>query len=300
MNAERKTYFLNPRLYSVICFAVICLGLLIYTLLNGMKDHTPEITFSGDSPTVSVSYLSVGEADCILIKTPSGKSVMIDTGYSNRQPDVLNYVESLGIFRLDCMILTHPHEDHVQLASGIFDYMPVERLMIPNTPTVTECLQIVLEKAKEKEIPVHPCKRGESFTLDGVEFLVLCDSSEVKNNDNASVVILMRYKERTFLFTGDAPIAQEEELLSTAYSVDADVLKVGHHGSDTSSGETFLKAVSPQIAVISVGYHNEFYHPKFEVVDRLQNVAEHVLRTDLNGTVMVVTDGRLLKVFSEK
>lgn len=299
MNDLPKTHYVNPTIYKIVVYFSIVSGMLFCLLFKHPVDHTPNVTIPDDTPTVTVSFLYVGEADCILVKTPSGKSVMIDTGYANRQPDVLNHIESLGTFHLDCMILTHPHEDHIQLASGIFDYMPVSRLIIPNIPT-TEAMATVLEKAKEKKIPIEVCHRGQSFTMDEVEFFFLADGSEMPNNENSSAMLRVKYKEKVFLLAGDAEKAQETELLDTSLSVKADVLKVGHHGSDSSSSDAFLNKVRPDYAIISVGKDNPFLHPRFEVIDRLNQYCHMVLRTDQNGWINIITDGKVIKVFSEK
>jgi len=250
-----------------------------------------------------VHYLNVGEGDCALIQIPKHFNILIDGGGSpGSEFDVGNkivipYLKRNGIHKIDVLILSHPHLDHLEGLLPILREFNVKMVMDNgidcNIPEYTEFLSII----DEKEIPYHRTISGDHFKINQfTEILILGPNINKKkltdNSDfnNASIVLKLFYKNSNFLFTGDAEEEAENSLLKWGNILNCDVLKVAHHGSDTSTNQEFLKKVNPVIAVISTGKNN-YGHPSEKVIQRLKENETKIFRTDLNGTIVVKTNG---------
>lgn len=258
------------------------------------------------SGALTVYYLDVGQADCVLALLPNGKTMLIDAGNNSDGLLIADFLRKQRIEIIDYFVLTHPHEDHIGGADVLIRsfalgevYMPrVKNSLVPTTKTYEE----VLDALAEKDMQVHAAANGtqiiSSGNLSAVCFSPFADYGEL---NQYSVVVRLDYGETSFLFTGDAEAENEREMLAAGCDLDVDVLKVGHHGSDYSSTDAFLQAVSPKYAVISVGEGNRYGHPAKEIINRLYNQnAEMVYRTDLNGTVIVKSDGKACTVTTDR
>ncbi|WP_434641837.1 stalk domain-containing protein [Thermoanaerobacterium thermosaccharolyticum] len=245
---------------------------------------------------LTVSYIDVGQGDSILIQTPSGKNMLIDAGVSEMGSTVVSYLKSKGINKLDVVIATHPHDDHIGGMPDVINTFNIGTFYMPKVTTNTNAFENLLNALKNKNVNSVYVKARNNINLDSditAKFLAP-NSSSYDNLNNYSAVIKLTYKNVSFLFTGDAEKESEQEMLNKGYNLKADVLKVGHHGSDTSTTADFLKAVSPKYAVISVGKNNDYGHPNQSVLDRLNNAGIKIFRTDLNGTVVATTDGNTI------
>ncbi|MEK7098243.1 MAG: MBL fold metallo-hydrolase, partial [Patescibacteria group bacterium] len=232
--------------------------------------------FSGKENNLEVDFFDVGQGDSALIQAPGGQNILIDGGPDKKVLKGLG--ENLGWRdrKIDLMILTHPHDDHVSGLNEVIKRYDVEQIVytgvLHSAPGFLEWLRAF----QKNEIPIKIAYKGFKIDLeDGVSMEVLSPTEnmlgkEVKNLNNTSLVIKLRYKDKTFLFIGDAEEEIEQKLLEE--NIKADVLKIGHHGSDTGSTEAFLKAVDPEIAVISVGKNNQFGHPDKIVLKRLEKL----------------------------
>lgn len=244
---------------------------------------------------LEVNFLDVGQGDAILIEAPGGQNVLIDGGPDKKILKRLG--ENLGWLdrRIDLMILTHPHDDHVSGLNEVIKNYQVDKILyagaVHSAPGYLEWLQLV----KEKGVPMEIAWAGYKIDLgNDLRFEVLSPeenllNKEVENLNNSSLVLKVQYKNISFLLVGDAEKEVEEKLL--AKEIKADVLKIGHHGSDTGSTEEFLKKVKPEMAVISAGRNNQFGHPHARVLKRLERLGIRILRTDLGGTVGLRSDG---------
>jgi len=263
----------------------------------------PVFWFAYSAPvSLEVDFLDVGQGDSILIKSPYGQNILIDGGPDNSVISELD--ESLGWWdrRIDLMILSHPHDDHVAGLIDVTKRFRVEKAAYTgvdyDSPAYLEWLKIIGEKGVGLVIIDRPQKinLGDDCYLDILYPRNSYLGKTVDNINNSSIVIKLNCGLYNFLFTGDAENEIEHEF-TEAYESDilqAKVLKVGHHGSDTSSGLEFLAAVRPEIAVIQVGEDNDFGHPSRRVMKRLERLGTKIYRNDLEGTIRVASDGQIV------
>ncbi len=248
-------------------------------------------------------FIDVGQGDCELIRT-NNKTVLIDCGERDCYREVIGYIEKLGIKRLDYVVVSHPHSDHMGGMSYILDNFDIGTVIMPNikkelTPT-SNAFKRLLESIGENGIEVEYAKAGTSYPLDDGEFTLLSPVKDYDDLNNYSVTVRFSHGENSFLFTGDTEKESESDILDSGANVSADVLKVAHHGSSTSTRKEFLKAVDPAYAVIEVGEGNDYGHPHKEILKRLEKADIVVYRTDIFGSIVFVSNGNDLEITSEK
>jgi competence protein ComEC len=248
---------------------------------------------------LQVHYIDVGQADCILIRVPTEngmKDMLIDAGTSDgyKQQVILDYLDNCDVKTLDYMIVTHPHADHNAAALKVLKTYDVKNLILPECETTQKTWLNMLEWLDEEGKGYKTSKVGNTYQIGDASFEILgpVDTSNVKDPNDYSVVIRLDYGENSFLFTGDAEEFSEKAMLeaNSASKFQCDVLKVGHHGSESSTSQAFLEAASPSIAIIPCGAGNEYGHPDQVVLDRLKKANVSVLRTDLEGTIIICSD----------
>ena len=238
---------------------------------------------------INVNMVDVGQGDCVFIETPHKKTILVDTGgtegsnYDVGENILVPYLLDRGKLKVDCVFISHMHEDHAEGLLTVMEKLKVGKIIINEQKQDTELYQSICDKAKEKRIEIMIVKEGDKIVIDGVTFQMLLSKETMTNNlNNTSLVLKMIYGEISMLLTGDAEKEVEEYAESNVKST---ILKVPHHGSTTSSTEEFLKKVSPQIAIIGVGVNNRFGHPKQEVIERLERMHINIFRTDCNGEI---------------
>jgi competence protein ComEC len=250
-----------------------------------------------------VRFLDVGQGDSILLTLPNGTSMLIDAGPRDAGDDIVSAIKDQGLKKLDYVIFTHPHEDHIGGAVTVLKGLEVGEVAMPRTSHTTQTYENLLNAIDGKGLTVTEAKAGKVlFDKDGIRAWFIGPSRTFSELNDMSAVLALKYGSRTFLFDGDAGKDSEAAMtLSSSVQIpEADVLKVAHHGSETSSTETFIELVSPTIAVISVGKGNDYGHPTEEAIARLRAVGAEVYRTDLNGTITVTTDGSKMDVKTER
>jgi len=252
---------------------------------------------------LEVDFLDVGQGDAELIKTPYGQKILIDGGPDNKVLAELGRNLPLLERKIDLVILTHPHDDHVAGLIDVLKKYRVEKILMTNASSNAPPFEEFLKVNAIKKTPVIIVAGKQKITLgEDLELDILHPRNTDQDADlnDSSIVAMLVYKNKKFLFTGDAGVLTEKELIDNQVDLKADVLKVGHHSSETASSLEFLRAVSPRFAVIEVGADNKFGFPKADTLWRLGKVGAKIFRTDLNGTVKIKTDGNSLDVKSKK
>ena len=241
-----------------------------------------------------VHFVDVGQADCILVQDGED-TLLIDVGNRSDDATVSQYLDGLGIEQIDYFVATHPHEDHIGCAATILRLYDVDTMIKSEIDNTTVCYKEMMEEANNGSTKIEIAEPGEKYSLGDGEFQILgpisMDKDELNNN---SVVVRYQYGNTTFLFTGDTERDEEIEILEAGYDVSSDVLKVGHHGSSSSTTYQWLRAVAPEYAVISCGKDNSYGHPHEETLSKLKDADVKVFRTDENGTIVFATDGEEL------
>lgn len=243
-----------------------------------------------------VEFIDVGQADSILIYNKE-HYMLIDGGNNEDGMKLVNYFNSLGITKFDYVIGTHPHEDHIGGLDDIINNFEVGTFYMPNVITTTKTFEDVITALENKQIAFSTPNIGSTFNLGSASFKTLYVGDDEEDLNDSSIILKMIYGSDSFLFMSDASSKIEKILLEE--DIDADVLKVGHHGSQYSSSESFLKKVNPTIAVIQVGIGNSYGHPRKETLDKLNELNVKVYRTDLDGTIIAKSDGENI-TFSTK
>ncbi len=256
-----------------------------------------------------VTFIDVGQGDSIFIKTESNKVVLIDGGgmpayysgdFDTGDDIILPFLYSKGINKIDAVVFTHFDADHAKGLLSILKSMKVKNI-IYGLPEDCSMCEDMLEIARQKQIKTIQVSRGDRFTIDGVVFDVLNpagDTQKYCSSNDSSVVLKMSYKGMSFLFTGDLEYEGERSLINSGFDIRAHILKVGHHGSHTSTSAEFLTSVRPLYGIISAGEDNNFGHPSQQVIDLLKNSGVTILRTDLNGGVSVKISGKNVKIYT--
>ena len=248
-------------------------------------------TIQAEDVLLRVDFLNVGQADCALLST-NGHYMVIDGGNNGDADTILSYLEGQGVEKLDAVVGTHPHEDHIGSLDAIINHFDVDAVYMPKIMHTSKTCEDVLDAVANKGLKIKSPSPGDTIDFNGLEIEVLGPQREYKDFNNNSIVLKVNAGETAFLFTGDAEETAEKDILQADYDLQADVLKVGHHGSSTSSSQAFLQAVKPKYAVISVGVGNSYHHPEEEALQRLQSIGAEIYRTDLQGNIVCTTDGK--------
>lgn len=259
--------------------------------------NTVYITSGEEKPVrnLEVHFINVGQADSILVLLPNGETLLIDAGKNGDGKLVTNYLKLEDVETVDYLVGTHPHEDHIGGLDTVIETFSIGNLYLPNVQADTKTFLDVLTAAKDKGLTVKTAKAGTMlYDRNGLTVELLSPAAEKYSDLNDySAVVKVTYLNRAFLFMGDAGTKIEGEISG---DISADVLKVGHHGSNTATSEVFLNRVAPAYAVISVGEKNSYGHPAPEVLDLLEAHHVTVFRTDINGTVIFSSDGDKLDI----
>lgn len=283
-------------LKKYLMLLIICL--LVFTGCLSIQSSGLEEALSKD--TLKVHFLDVGQADSILVETVNNKTMLIDAG-ETKKGAVIGALNKYNIDKIDVLVATHPHSDHISEMADVIEGFEIGTVYMPKVIHTSKSFENMVNSIHEKGIKVCEARAGESFTLDDN---VICDivspcSENYEGLNNWSAVIRLTYGESSFLFTGDAEELAEKEILKSGADISADVIKVGHHGSSTSSCEEFIERVSPKYAVISVGEDNDYGHPHEEVLKLFSDKNISVYRTDKSGTITAFSDGLNLSFTAE-
>lgn len=300
MKIKRK---LAPAITTLTAIIVIALYLINASGLFDKENKKQSSSATENIGSCSVHFIDVGQGDSTLISC-NGVNVLIDAGENNRGDDVLLKLIELNISKLDYVIGTHAHSDHIGGLDTVINSVKTDKIvlsdlpdsMVPNTKTYTDLLNAIVENNVEL-IPFEP---NMSFDIGGGKLTLISPNKDYKDHNDLSIISRFTFSDTSFLFTGDAEEKVEEDLLDLGIDVSADVLKVGHHGSETSSSQRFISAVKPKYAVIEVGTNNQYGHPSSETLERFDLINAKIYRTDLNGDITAVSDGKNITFSVEK
>ena len=255
---------------------------------------------SAASAELTVHFLDVGQGDAAIVLC-DGETMMIDGGESKYSQFIFAYLrKTLNLDYIDVMVASHPHADHVGGLSAALNACQVGVLYTPEVDYPSKTWESVLKYADAQGTSVIIPMPGDVFDLGGATVEVLGPLWYSNNTNDLSLIIRITYGDVSFLFTGDAEWDEEHDLVEAGIDINADVLKVCHHGSSTSSSYVFLREVSPEYAVISVGKENQYAHPTEEALGRLKDVGAVVYRTDEHGTIICTTNGTGLVFETER
>ena len=256
-----------------------------------VPDSFNPVDFDGN---LEVHFIDVGNADSILIKC-DGEAALIDAGENDCGDLVVNYLKDQGITKLKYAVGTHPHSDHIGGLDNVINELAVEVALLPAKEHTTKTYQNVLTAIRDNKTTLITPDTGDNFYVGGAKFTVLSPDREWDDLNNNSIVLYLENGEDSFLFTGDAEIQAEDVMLDAGIVPEADVLKVGHHGSSTSTGYRWLWTVMPKYCVIPCGDGNKYGHPHKEVMSRLSDHSKVngtvVYRSDKNGNIVAYSSG---------
>ncbi len=297
---------INKKLiYTIV---VIVLALISYFGLDNYdkffdEEYPWESSQTETTDMINVHYIDVGQGDCTLIVC-GGKTLLIDAGENGHEQQVINYLNSVGVKKLDYIVATHQHSDHIGGIPEVLENFGTNNIIMPRlteaqTPT-NSTYTAFLKAIQKSDAKVIASKVGAEYVLGEATFEILGPvTNDAEDINNMSVVVKVTYGENTFLFTGDAETDEETEVIDTGSNLDCDVLHAGHHGSYTSSSKDFLNAVTPEICVISCGADNDYGHPHDTALKRIKKHTEEIYRTDICGSIVITGDGSTLSVTYE-
>ncbi len=284
----KKTKKKNSLISAIV---IVIVGLLYIFGFIDLRSTSNKVPIDTDGKLI-IHYIDVGQGDSMLLQA-DGMNMLIDTGSKSAKDKLFNYLDSLNVKKLDYIIATHPHEDHIGSMGYTIDKYEVGTIYAPKKNSTTATYKAMIKAVANANKKITVAKAGEKFTFGNN---VLCEivapnSSSYENINNYSIVMKVTFGKTSFLFTGDAEEETENEILENNFNINSDILKLGHHGSATSTTDEFLWAVHPKIAVISVGKDNDHGHPHKEILSKLEKQNIQIFRTDKDGTIVLESNG---------
>ncbi|MFA9399232.1 MAG: ComEC/Rec2 family competence protein [Clostridiaceae bacterium] len=243
-----------------------------------------------------VHFIDVGEGDCILVSL-NGKNMLIDTGPLESYNKTISYLKKQDISNINYLILTHPHDDHIGNASLIINKLNINKIYAPYITVDSDAFTSLTSSAKKNNIHITKCKSYKKISFGKKAYIeILSPGKDLYDNiNNYSIVIKLTYNKTSFLLMGDAEEEIENDIINSGYNIQSNVIKLGHHGSNTSSTENFLNLVDPDICIICCGENNTYNHPSDDVISRIKKTNSIIYRTDVNGDIVLVSNGVNIK-----
>lgn len=285
---RRKVKLTIPTLL-ILLFAM--LAYFAYTYLPDLVNEKKDDPVPDE--IMEVHIIDVGQGDSTLFRTKN-ECILIDAGTNKSENDLKAYLENIGVEKINYAIFTHPHEDHIGGADMIINNFDVEKVIMPDADSDSQTYNRLLDALETKNTDVYKAVSGDEYSVGNIKMTLLApNSDDYKSLNDYSVVVKLEYGNSSFMLTGDAEALSEKEILInySAAKLKCDFLKVGHHGSSTSTSDAFLNAVDPKIATISCGIDNKYGHPHSETVKKLDDKNITYYRTDKLGSIVFECDG---------
>lgn len=296
MSKKKKYKFI----YSIVLCVIAIVGLLSNHKTSDLQKEA--IFFSNNSTAdMEVHFIDVGQADSILIES-SEKYMLIDAGNNDDGEMLIEYLQKEGVQKLEYVIGTHPHEDHIGGLDDIINNFKVDTIFMPDITHTTKSFEDVLMAISNQNLQITIPEVGEQYNLGNSQFTIIAPNQNDYGEElnNYSIGIKLVHGDNSFLMCGDAEELAENDILENGIDISADVYKVSHHGSNTGTTKEFLQAISPRYALIECGVDNKYGHPHEETLELLDDMDIEVYRTDLNGTIIARSDGSQITWTSEK
>ena len=286
-------------LIILLAFLIINNQDKIKNLFNQNNNQNQNDYINTNNDLLKVHYLDVGQGDSIFIELPNNETMLIDAAESYQSENIINYLKNLNYQKIDYVIGTHPHADHIGGLKDIINTFEIGKIYMPKVVSTTKTYESLLMAIKDKNLKINTAKAGTSIIdIDTLKINILApNNSTYTELNNYSVVTKITYGTTKFLFMGDAEKLSENEIKE---DVTADVIKIGHHGSNTSSSIDFIKKVNAKYGIISVGLNNKYNLPKEEIITNWENSGTKIYLTSINGTITAISDGTNIKIESEK
>ncbi|MCL2163560.1 MAG: MBL fold metallo-hydrolase [Oscillospiraceae bacterium] len=280
---------------------LIAITSIAMLLLSACYAHPRNENQTSDTivPGFTINYIDVGQADSALVVC-DGRTMLIDGGNVADSDLIYTFLKNHNISNLDYIIATHAHEDHVGGLAGALNYATVGVAFSPVTEYDSKAFANFVKYLGEQNVSITIPNAGDTFKLGSADVMILGPINPSEEPNNTSIVLRIVYGATSFLFTGDCERPVEQDILDAGYDLSATVLKVGHHGSDTSTTYPFLREIMPQYAVISCGVDNPYGHPDENTMSRLRDADVIVYRTDMQGTITCISDGETVSITTEK
>lgn len=286
-------------LIILLAFLIINNQDKIKNLFNQNNNQNQNAYINTNNDLLKVHYLDVGQGDSIFIELPNNETMLIDAAESYQSENIINYLKNLNYQKIDYVIGTHPHTDHIGGLKDIINTFEIGKIYMPKVVSTTKTYESLLMAIKDKNLKINTAKAGTSIIdTDALKINILAPTNSTYTElNNYSVVTKITYGTTKFLFMGDAEKLSENEIKE---NVTADVIKIGHHGSNTSSSIVFIKKVNAKYGIISVGLNNKYNLPKEEIITNWENSGTKIYLTSINGTITASSDGTNIKIESEK
>src|SRR5699024_3476135 len=282
-------------------FTMKCIRNLLIFICVIMMIFIPQYDVFGNQKEMKIHYIDVGQGDSVLIETPKGKRILMDAGRPKQGKHVLTYLKKRNIDSLDLVIATHPDIDHIGGLITVLNNIKVHKIIDSGKTYETDTYKKYLNMIKKKNINYNKVEREAEINIDSLLQIDVLNATKQKavENNEASIAIKLQYNDFVLLFMGDVGIEQEKQMMKQ-YDIEADILKVGHHGSKTSTSESFIEAVQPQVAVLTYGKENSYGHPVRSVLHHLWRMDVNIFSTAVYGDITIRTDGSGYYLFTEK
>ncbi|HBF7900723.1 MBL fold metallo-hydrolase [Clostridioides difficile] len=244
---------------------------------------------------LSIHMIDVGQGDSILVQTPTNKNILIDGGDEDSENIIISYLRQKRIKTIDIIIATHPDSDHIGSLDNVIKKFNVNSIYMPEQSTDSEAYQNLINSCTDKNLSIQYLYKNDVLNIDNnINIYVLSPSYIQEESNLNSIVFKLTFNDNSFLFMGDAEEENEKEILHSFKLNNINFIKIGHHGSNSSSSLEFIKKISPDIAAISCGYKNQYGHPHRKVIDNLKQNHVSIYRTDRIGDIVFYSDGEII------